>query len=78
MDERARAVYKAIAIAFLAVGGGVLLVGGLERVLGFSFFRGDPSWTGLFIAAIGGLLWWTVRDAAAGDGGGEPDEDHRE
>ena len=62
MDERTRAVYRAIAFAFLAVGAGVLLVGALERILAFEFFRGDPSWVGLFIAGIGGLLWWTVRD----------------
>ena len=61
MDERSRAVYRAIAVAFLAIGGGVLAIGLLESVLGFSFFRGDPSWVGLFIAVIGGLLWWTAR-----------------
>lgn len=62
-------MYRAIAIAFLAVGAGVLAVGALERLLGFTFFQGDPSWVGLFIAAIGGLLWWTVR--TGGSQGGE-------
>ena len=61
MDDRTRGVYRGIAIAFIGIGGGVLVVGLLESLLGFAFFRGDPSWVGLFIAAIGGLLWWTVR-----------------
>ena len=69
MDERTRAVYRAIALAFLAVGAGVLLVGALERLLQFEFFRGDPSWVGLFIAAIGGLLWWTVREGGRSEDG---------
>lgn len=62
MDERTRGVYRAIAIAFLVIGGGVLVIGMLESLIGFAFFRGDPSWVGLFIGAIGGLLWWTVRE----------------
>lgn len=62
MDERTRAAYRAIAIAFVAIGGAVLAIAALQRLVGFAFFRGDPSWVGLFIAAIGGLLWWSVRD----------------
>lgn len=61
MDDRARAAYRSIAIAFLAIGVGVLVVTVLESVFGFDFFRGDPTWVGLFIASIGALLLWTVR-----------------
>ena len=61
MDDRTRGVYRAIAIAFMGIGGIVLVLGLLESLLGFAYFRGDPSWVGLFIVGIGGLLWWTVR-----------------
>jgi hypothetical protein len=66
MDDRARTAYRAIATLFLVLGGGVIVVGLLEDLLGFTFFRGDPSWVGLFIGAIGGLLYWTARDRDAG------------
>lgn len=68
MDERTRAAYRAIAIAFLAIGGSVLAIAFLQSFFGFEFFRGDPSWVGLFIAAIGAGLWWTVRDPGAPPG----------
>ena len=62
MNERAHTVYRSIAIAFLVLGGVVIVVGFLEDLIGFTFFRGDPSWVGLFLAGIGGVLYWTVRD----------------
>lgn len=65
MDDRARALYRSIAIAFLAIGGAVIVVGFLEDLIGFTFFRGDPSWVGLFLGAIGALLYWTARDRDA-------------
>lgn len=61
MDDRRRAAYRSIAIAFLLIGIGVILVTVLESLLGFDFFQGDPTWVGIFIASIGALLWWTVR-----------------
>ena len=63
MDDRRRAAYRSIAFAFLIIGLGVIVVSVLESLLGFDFFRGDPRWVGIFIAAIGALLWWTARDS---------------
>ena len=61
MTDASRRIYLALGRAFVGIGGMVALVSVLDRALGWGFFRGSPVGTAAFLATIGALLLWTVR-----------------
>ena len=61
MDDQARRVYRSMALAFVGVGAVFLGVAVLEPVLGFELLNNSPVRVALFLMAIGGALWSTVR-----------------
>lgn len=88
MTDTARRTYLGLGRGFLGVGLAVAAFALVDAALDLGFFRGSPLGTALFLATIGALLLWTVRQAdaerarraadAAGDGdvatGAERDE----
>lgn len=63
MDERARERYMWMARLFLIVGG-IFLALGVARSLWLpDLLNGNPLPMALLLMAIGGGLWWTVREA---------------
>jgi hypothetical protein len=61
MNAASRRTYLALGRTFVAIGGLVALVSLLDRVFGWGFFRGSPVGTAAFLAVVGALLLWTVR-----------------
>ncbi len=86
MTDAARRTYLALGRGFLVVGVVIAAVAIADVVANLGFFRGSPLGTAIFLAAIGGALLWTVRQAdaqraqEAADGAeadAEEPEDHR-
>lgn len=65
MTDASRRVYLGLGRAFVAIGGIVAVAGVLDRALGWGFFSGSPLGTAAFLALIGALLLWTVRQSDA-------------
>lgn len=63
MTERARGVYLNLGRAFVALGVGVAAFGAADAAFGLGVFRGSPVGTAAFLALVGALLLWTVRQA---------------
>ena len=61
VNDASRRIYLALGRAFVGIGGMVALASVLDRALGWGFFRGSPVGTAAFLATIGALLLWTVR-----------------
>ncbi len=77
MTDTSRRAYLGLGYGFLVLGLVVAGLSVLDLVVGLDLFRGSPLGTALFLALIGGLLVWTVRQAdrqraAAERDGGEP------
>lgn len=63
MDDQARERYLWMARLFLIVGG-IFLGLGLARAIWLpDILNGNPMPVALLLLAIGGGLWWTVRQA---------------
>lgn len=77
MTARARRVYLGLGRAFVALGLGVAAFGLVDAAWGLGVFRASPVGTAAFLAVIGALLLWTVRQAgpATADPDGEPADD---
>lgn len=65
MTDASRRTYLRFGRTFVALGAGVALASLLDALLQTGFFRGNPLPTALFLAAIGGALWWTAVRAPA-------------
>jgi hypothetical protein len=61
MNAASRRAYLALGRTFVAIGGMVALVSLLDRAFAWGFFRGSPIGTAAFLAVVGALLLWTVR-----------------
>lgn len=82
MTDASRRAYLGLGRAFVTIGGVVAAGSVLDRAFGWGFFSGSPLGTAGFLALIGALLLWTVRqadaaptlaEADAADGGAEDD-----
>ena len=65
MTDPARRAYLALGRGFLALGGAIAALAVADAALALGLFRGSPLGTALFLAVVGGLLVWTVRQADA-------------
>lgn len=65
MTDTARRAYLGLGYGFLALGLLVAALAVADVVAGLGLFRGSPLGTASFLAVIGGLLLWTVRQADA-------------
>lgn len=65
MTDTARRTYLGLGRGFLGVGLAVAAFALLDAALDLGFFRGSPLGTALFLALVGALLLWTVRQADA-------------
>ena len=65
MTDAARRTYLALGRGFLVVGVVIAALAIADAVASLGFFRGSPLGTAIFLAAIGGALLWTVRQADA-------------
>lgn len=63
MTDVSRRAYLGLGYGFLVLGLVVAALAVLDLVAGLDLFRGSPLGTALFLALIGGLLIWTVRQA---------------
>ncbi len=63
MTDASRRAYLGLGYGFLVLGLVVAALAVLDLVVGLDLFRGSPLGTALFLALIGGLLVWTVRQA---------------
>jgi hypothetical protein len=61
MNAASRRTYLALGRTFVAIGGLVALFSLLDRAFTWGFFRGSPVGTAAFLAVVGALLLWTVR-----------------
>ncbi|MDF1524202.1 MAG: hypothetical protein P1P87_15465 [Trueperaceae bacterium] len=85
MTDPARRAYLALGRGFLILGGAIAALAIADAALALGLFRGSPLGTALFLAVVGGLLVWTVRqadaqraadaDAVPPEGVGAPDEE---
>jgi len=77
MTDASRRAYLGLGRAFVTIGGAVAVASVLDRAFGWGFFSGSPLGTAGFLALIGVLLLWTVRqaDAAPAPAGVEPADD---
>jgi len=74
MTDASRRAYLGLGRAFVAVGAVVAVGSVLDRALGWGFFSGSPLGTAGFLALIGVLLLWTVRQADAAHAHTEADK----
>ena len=65
MTDAARRAYLALGRGFVLVGVVIAALAIADAVAGLGFFRGSPLGTAVFLALVGGLLLWTVRQADA-------------
>jgi hypothetical protein len=63
VTDVSRRAYLGLGYGFLVLGLVVAALALLDLVAGLDLFRGSPLGTALFLALIGGLLIWTVRQA---------------
>jgi hypothetical protein len=77
MTDTSRRAYLGLGRAFVTIGGVVAVASVLDRAFGWGFFSGSPLGTAGFLALIGVLLLWTVRqaDAAPAPADAEPADD---
>ena len=83
MTDAARRAYLALGRGFVLVGVAIAALAIADSVAGLGFFRGSPLGTAAFLALVGGLLLWTVRqadaqradDAVEGDGADDGEGD---
>jgi hypothetical protein len=85
VTDPARRAYLALGRGFLILGGAIAAASIADAAFALDLFQGSPLGTALFLAVVGGLLVWTVRqadaeraaDAAAdaNDGLGAPDQE---
>ncbi len=65
MTDASRRAYLGLGRAFVVIGGVVAVGSVLDAAFAWGFFSGSPLGTAAFLALIGGLLLWTVRQADA-------------
>ena len=65
MTNASRRAYLGLGRAFVAIGGVVAAGSVLDGAFGWGFSSGSPLGTAGFLALIGALLLWTVRQADA-------------
>jgi hypothetical protein len=65
VTDPARRAYLALGRGFLVVGGAIAALAIADAALALGLFRGSPLGTAVFLAVVGGLLVWTVRQADA-------------
>jgi hypothetical protein len=61
MNAASRRTYLALGRTFVGIGALVALFSVLDRAFAWGFFRGSPVGTAAFLAVVGVLLLWTVR-----------------